>query len=43
VRETIVKKGFETAYKPPREFASLIRAESAMWRKVIRQANIKAQ
>ncbi|MGZ8211390.1 MAG: tripartite tricarboxylate transporter substrate binding protein [Burkholderiales bacterium] len=43
VRGPILTQGFETAYKPQHEFAAAIRAEAAMWEKVIRHAGIKPE
>ena len=43
VIEVIARRGVDTAFKPPKEFANHIRNETRMWAKVIKDAKIKAE
>jgi tripartite-type tricarboxylate transporter receptor subunit TctC len=41
VRERLAQLGFDTAADPPEAFAAIIKADTAKWAKVIKDANIK--
>ena len=43
IRESFGKQGAETAGGTPEQYDAFIRAESAKWREVVRQAGIKAE
>ena len=42
MRERLAQLGLETVGNPPDEFAAIIKAETAKWAKVIKDAGIKA-
>ena len=41
VRKEMATRGLDPAYKDPAAFAQMLRAESATWRRVVTEANIK--
>ncbi|MFL5050736.1 MAG: Bug family tripartite tricarboxylate transporter substrate binding protein [Xanthobacteraceae bacterium] len=43
IRESFAKQGAETAGGTPQQYDAFIRAESAKWREVVKQAGIKAE
>jgi tripartite-type tricarboxylate transporter receptor subunit TctC len=43
VMELLARQGLEASYKNSRDFKTHIARETAMWAKVIRDANIKAE
>jgi tripartite-type tricarboxylate transporter receptor subunit TctC len=43
IRESFAKQGAEPAGGAPEQYDAFIRAESAKWREVVKQAGIKAE
>jgi tripartite-type tricarboxylate transporter receptor subunit TctC len=43
IRAKLVEMGADVVANPPQEFAAFMKAESAKWAKVIKEANIKAE